>query len=152
MPAQGQQLEFGEQPKICPDLLENALGLPQSFYLRVGGARSCLISLWLQVLCSRDRERAGGLHGLSRAKPSRACLTSFQNPMWPELSSMISIYPQGRGESVLFLHIREEENESGFDEGNHVSPERPEGVHGVSHDVLGKSSPGRRVRGAGVRG
>lgn len=115
MPAQGQQLEFGEQPKMCPDLLENGLGFPQTFYLRVGGARSCRLGSWLQVLCSRGRERAGGLQGLSQAKPSQACLASSQNPMWPELSSVISIYPQGRGESVLFLHIGEEENESGFD-------------------------------------
>lgn len=74
--------------------------------------------------------------------------------MWPELNHVISIYPQGRRESVFFLHIGEEENESGLDEHSHVSPEWPEGIHGVSHGVLWKSSrrPERRVSGTDVGG
>lgn len=58
------------------------------------------------------------------------------NPTWPEFSLMISSYQQGRRESVPFLCIVEEENESGFGENSHVSPERPEGIDSASHGVL----------------
>lgn len=69
--AQGQQLEFGEQTKICSDLLENASGFPQSFHLWAGGAGSCRI-------CMRFRPREGwraASHLLSRGKPSGRFLT-----------------------------------------------------------------------------
>lgn len=74
-------------------------------------------------------------------------LDLFWNPRWSELNHVLSIYPQRRRESVLFLHIGGEEKESGFDEDGQVLPERLQGIRSRSCGVLWRNSrrPGRRV-------
>lgn len=117
----------------------------QSSYLWMAGARSFQIGMWPQGLHSRSREGWRAAQAV-RSQAQWRMLDFLLNPTWPEFGHMISSYLQGRRESVPFLHLVEEENESGFGEDSQVSPERPEGIHGESHGVLWKSS--RRPEGA----